>query len=205
MKLSRIWRTPPKIIIRTRSRLSTLRAGKRRLTQGGKLMTKYNISTHETFNRHYKVEANSKQEAIQLVRDEAVRHYDEDFVKFTIDRYSVEIEEQALESIRRDAEHKKHCYDRAKEICNQNEVFDDLIEGFQKWYYHFALVHDKEYPYTDYANDEVDPQDVDLIHTWWLESCDQYENYTCDWESPFKDLWREKLAIEAEEEHERNN
>ena len=56
-------------------------------------MTKYYVSTHETYNRDYKVEANSKQEAIQLVRDGAVRHYDEDFVKLTIDRYSVKTEE----------------------------------------------------------------------------------------------------------------
>ena len=59
-----------------------------------KLMITYYVSTHETYNRDYKVEANSKQEAIQLVRDGEVRHYDEDFVKLTIDRYSVKTEEE---------------------------------------------------------------------------------------------------------------
>ena len=57
-------------------------------------MTKYYLSTHETYNRDYKVEANSKKEAIQLVRDGMVDHYDEDFVKRTIDRYSVKTEEE---------------------------------------------------------------------------------------------------------------
>ena len=59
-----------------------------------KLMITYYVSTHETYNRDYKVEANSKEEAIQLVRNGAVRHYDEDFVKLTIDRYSVKTEEE---------------------------------------------------------------------------------------------------------------
>ena len=54
----------------------------------------YYVSTHETYNRDYKVEANSKKEAIQLVRDGMVDHYDEDFIKLTIDRYSVKTEEE---------------------------------------------------------------------------------------------------------------
>ena len=58
----------------------------------------YYVSTHETYNRDYKVEANSKQEAIQLVRDGAVRHYDEDFVKLTIDRFSVKTEKEEEEN-----------------------------------------------------------------------------------------------------------
>ena len=63
-----------------------------------KLMITYYVSTHETYNRDYKVEANSKQEAIQLVRDGEVRHYDEDFVKLTIDRYSVKTEKEEEEN-----------------------------------------------------------------------------------------------------------
>jgi hypothetical protein len=61
-------------------------------------MAKYYVSTHETYNRDYKVEANSKKEAIQLVRAHAVRHYDEDFVKLTIDRYSVKTEKEEEEN-----------------------------------------------------------------------------------------------------------
>ena len=60
-------------------------------------MIKYYVSTHETYNRDYKVEANSKQEAMQLVRDGAVRHYEESFVKLTIDRYSVKTEKEEME------------------------------------------------------------------------------------------------------------
>ena len=61
-------------------------------------MIKYYVSTHETYNRDYKVEANSKKEAIQLVRDGMVDHYCEDFVKLTIDRYSVKTEEEEEKS-----------------------------------------------------------------------------------------------------------
>ena len=82
----------------------------------------------------------------------------------------------------------KKCYTKAKEICKQNDVFKDLIEGFQKWYYNFALSHYKKELHYDYANDEVDPQDVDLIHTWWCECCDNYNNYSNDWQSPFKEV-----------------
>ncbi len=80
---------------------------------------------------------------------------------------------------------KEQCYTRAKEICKQNDVFNDLVEGFQKWYYNFALTHNKDCPYTDYETGEVDPQDVDLIHTWWDECCNAYDNYSNDWRSPF--------------------
>ena len=78
----------------------------------------------------------------------------------------------------------EQCHTRAKEICKQNDVFDDLIEGFQKWYYNFCLVHKSE------LDQEVDPQDVDLIHTWWDECCTDYKNYSNDWKSPF-DGWPE--------------
>jgi len=61
-------------------------------------MNQYYISTHETYNRDYKVEANSKKEAIQLVRDGMVDHYCEDFVKLTIDRYSVKTEKEEKEN-----------------------------------------------------------------------------------------------------------
>ena len=61
-------------------------------------MTKYYVSAHETYNRDYKVEANSKQEAIQLVRDGEVRHYDEDFIKLTIDRGSVKTAKEEEEN-----------------------------------------------------------------------------------------------------------
>jgi len=57
-------------------------------------MNEYYVSTHETYNRDYKVEANSKQEAIQIVRAGAVGHYDEDFIKLTIDSCSVKTEEE---------------------------------------------------------------------------------------------------------------
>ena len=58
----------------------------------------YYVSSHVTYNRDYKVEANSKKEAIQLVRDGMVDHYDEDFIKLTIDRYSVKTAKEEEEN-----------------------------------------------------------------------------------------------------------
>ena len=81
---------------------------------------------------------------------------------------------------------KKQTYVRAKEICKQNNVYADLVPGFQKWYYNFCVKH-KDDPFIDDGTEEVDPQDVDLIHTWWDECCTSYANYSNDWESPFGD------------------
>ena len=61
-------------------------------------MTIYYLSTHETFNRDYKVEANWKEEAMKIVKDGGVDHFDEDWVKTTIDRGSVKTEEEEKNS-----------------------------------------------------------------------------------------------------------
>jgi hypothetical protein len=61
-------------------------------------MTTFYLSTHETYNRDYKVEADSKKEAIQLVRAGAVGHYAEDFIKLTIDRCSAKTAKEEEEN-----------------------------------------------------------------------------------------------------------
>ena len=61
-------------------------------------MTIYYVTTHETYNRDYKVEAKSKKEAIQLVRDGMADHYDEDWIKTTVDRGSVKTEKEEEEN-----------------------------------------------------------------------------------------------------------
>ena len=61
-------------------------------------MTIYYLSTHETFNRDYKVEANSKEEAMQIVKDGEADHYDEDFIELSVDDYSVRTEEEEKNS-----------------------------------------------------------------------------------------------------------
>jgi len=78
--------------------LELIEEAKKELAREEKNLITCYVSTHETYNRDYKVEANSKQEAIQLVRDGEVRHYDENFVKLTIDRYSVKTEKEEKES-----------------------------------------------------------------------------------------------------------
>ena len=74
---------------------------------------------------------------------------------------------------------KDHCYEQAKEICKQNDVHTDLIEHFQKWYHSFYSDKPEEMP------NVIDAQDVDLIHTWWDEEANLYDDYSNDWQSPF--------------------
>jgi len=74
---------------------------------------------------------------------------------------------------------KDHCYEQAKELCEEYYVHTDLIEDFQEWYHNFYSDKPEEMP------NVIDAQDVDLIHTWWEECCDDYDGYSNDWQSPF--------------------
>ena len=81
---------------------------------------------------------------------------------------------QIMEQKQRDFEDdlfKDHCYEQAKEICEQNDVFTDLIEHFQKWYHSFYSDKPEEMP------NVIDAQDVDLINTWWDEEANLYDDY----------------------------
>ena len=57
-------------------------------------MTIYYVTSNETYNRDYKVEADSKQEAIQQVKDGFVDHFGEDCWKIEIDEEWVKTEEE---------------------------------------------------------------------------------------------------------------
>ena len=57
-------------------------------------MTIYYVTSNETYNRDYKVEADSKQEAIQQVKDGLVDHFEEDCWKIEIDEEWVMTEEE---------------------------------------------------------------------------------------------------------------
>ena len=57
-------------------------------------METYYVSSHETYVRDYKVEASSKEEAIQLVNDGNVNHYAEDFIECKIDEDGVLTEKE---------------------------------------------------------------------------------------------------------------
>ena len=57
-------------------------------------METYYVTAYETFVRDYKVEASSKEEAIQLVNDGSVKHYAEDFIECKIDKHGVQTEEE---------------------------------------------------------------------------------------------------------------
>ena len=47
-------------------------------------MTIYSLTSEVTYYRDYKVEADSKEEAIQQVKDGLVDHYDEDLINTEI-------------------------------------------------------------------------------------------------------------------------
>ena len=66
------------------------------------------------------------------------------------------------------------CRDDAKELCEDNYVFDSLIEHFQDWYFLYR---------TDHPEDQLDG-DKDLIDSWWDEEGDLYDDYI----SPYKDF-----------------
>ncbi len=54
----------------------------------------YYITAYETFVRDYKVEAESKEEAIQLIEEGSVDHYDGDFYSIQVDKKGVQTEEE---------------------------------------------------------------------------------------------------------------
>ena len=57
-------------------------------------MTIYYVTSNEIYNRDYKVEADSKEEAIQRVKDGLVDHYAEDWIETEIDEEGVKTEEE---------------------------------------------------------------------------------------------------------------
>ena len=57
-------------------------------------MTIYYVTSNETYNRDYKVEADSKQEAIQQVKDGFADHFEENCWKIEIDEEWVKTEEE---------------------------------------------------------------------------------------------------------------
>ena len=107
---------------------------------------------------------------------------------------------QIMEQKQRDFEDdlfKDHCYEQAKEICEQNDVFTDLIEHFQKWYHSFYSDKPEEMP------NVIDAEDVDLINTWWDEEADLYDDYISPYEdfdpTPYHGFQDDETCISAEE------
>ena len=54
----------------------------------------YYVTAYETFVRDYKVEAKSKEEAIQQVKDGNVDHYADDFYGIQVDKKGVQTEKE---------------------------------------------------------------------------------------------------------------
>ena len=63
------------------------------------------------------------------------------------------------------------CRQDAKELCEQNDVFSDLIEYFQDWYFLYRVDHPEE------ISNVISAEDVDLINTWWDEEANLYDDY----------------------------
>ena len=57
-------------------------------------MTIYYVSSHETYVRDYKVEADSVDEAVKAVKDGLVDHFDETHYQSEIDKEEVITEEE---------------------------------------------------------------------------------------------------------------
>ena len=57
-------------------------------------METYYVSAYATYVRDYKVEANSKEEAIEIVQEGSVDHYDEDFIELEVEKDGVQTEEE---------------------------------------------------------------------------------------------------------------
>ena len=57
-------------------------------------METYYVSAYETRVKDYKVEANSKEEAIQLVKKGSIDHYADDFYSIEVDKKGVQTEQE---------------------------------------------------------------------------------------------------------------
>ena len=58
-------------------------------------METYYVSAYATYVRDYKVQAESKEEAIKIVQEGSVDHYDDDFLGLEVDKDGVQtIEEE---------------------------------------------------------------------------------------------------------------
>jgi|TARA_B100001778_G_C18072573_1_gene399233 hypothetical protein len=58
-------------------------------------METYYVSAYATYVRDYKVQAESKEEAIEIVQEGSVDHYDDDFLGLEVDKDGVQtIEEE---------------------------------------------------------------------------------------------------------------
>ena len=57
-------------------------------------METYYVSAYATYVRDYKVEAESKEEAIEIVQEGSVDHYDDDFLDLEVDKDGVQTEEE---------------------------------------------------------------------------------------------------------------
>ncbi len=127
--------------------------------------------------------------------------------------------DQVMHQMDADAEeqaYKEHCFEEAKEFCDDNSVHKDLIEEFQDWYYNYC------------GNDEIEKDELkwfqprDLIDDWWDECGDLYDDYispyedfdpTPDGDSPYSDAEyiitpeeRNHMAFESKREsHGRGN
>ena len=57
-------------------------------------METYYVSAYAMYVRDYKVQAESKEEAIELVQEGGVDHYDEDFLGLDVDKDGVQTEQE---------------------------------------------------------------------------------------------------------------
>ena len=57
-------------------------------------METYYVSAYAIYVRDYKVQAESKEEAIEIVQEGSADHYDDDFLGLEVDKDGVQTEEE---------------------------------------------------------------------------------------------------------------
>tara|TARA_Y100000992_G_scaffold262052_1_gene197687 strand:+ start:260 stop:442 length:183 start_codon:yes stop_codon:yes gene_type:complete len=57
-------------------------------------METYYVSAYAMYVRDYKVQAESKEEAIEIVQEGSVDHYDDDFLGLEVDKDGVQTEQE---------------------------------------------------------------------------------------------------------------
>ena len=57
-------------------------------------METYYVSAYATYVRDYKVQAESKEEAIEIVQEGSVDHYDDDFLGLEVDKDGEQTEQE---------------------------------------------------------------------------------------------------------------
>ena len=78
---------------------------------------------------------------------------------------------QEMDKVHAAWEFEELCKDHAFKLAEDNFVYEELIGDFQEWFFLYCVDHSED----EYARSL--PDDKDLIHEWWEEEGDVYDDY----------------------------